>query len=91
MVQGPKSAAESLRPDVILLDIGMPKMTGHDAARYIRQHSWGKDALLIALTGWGRDEDRRRTEQAGFDHHFVKPVDSRELLALLAASQSTCV
>jgi CheY-like chemotaxis protein len=76
--------AESLRPEVILLDIGMPKMNGHDAARHIRQQPWGKDVLLIALTGWGREEDRRRTQEVGFDHHLVKPVDAKALLALLS-------
>jgi PAS domain S-box-containing protein len=76
--------AVSFHPDIILLDIGMPKMNGHDAARHIRQQSWGKDVLLIALTGWGREEDRRRTQEVGFDHHLVKPVDAKALLALLS-------
>lgn len=76
--------AETLRPDVILLDIGMPRMNGHQAAEHIRRQQWGKDSLLIALTGWGREEDRRRTHEAGFDHHLVKPVDAKALLALLS-------
>ena len=64
-----------MRPDIVLLDIGMPKMNGYDVCRHIRQQPWGQDTLLVAVTGWGQEEDRRRTEAAGFDHHLVKPVD----------------
>ncbi len=76
-------AAEAMRPDVVLLDIGMPKMNGYDVCRYIRQQPWGQATLLVAVTGWGQEEDRRRTEAAGFDHHLVKPVDPRALMKLL--------
>jgi CheY-like chemotaxis protein len=82
--------ADALRPEIVLLDIGMPKMNGHDAARLIRQQPWGKHMLLIALTGWGREEDRRQTEEAGFNHHLVKPIDARTLLDVLAELHADC-
>lgn len=78
-------AAERVRPDVVLLDIGMPKLNGYDACRRIREEAWGKGLMLIALTGWGQDEDRRRTVEAGFDTHMVKPVDPTVLTKLLAS------
>jgi PAS domain S-box-containing protein len=77
--------AEQMRPDAILLDIGMPKLNGYDACRRIRSESWGRETLLIALTGWGQEEDRRRTRDAGFDLHLVKPVTSAALLEVLAS------
>jgi PAS domain S-box-containing protein len=79
-------AAERFRPDVVLLDIRMPKLNGYDACRRIREQPWGKDMVLIALTGWGQEEDQRRTEEAGFDSHLVKPVDPAALNKLLADS-----
>jgi PAS domain S-box-containing protein len=81
-------AAATFRPDVALLDIGMPKMNGYEAARHIRQQPWGQGMRLVALTGWGQDEDRRRTLDAGFDLHFVKPVEPRALEQLLEGLQS---
>ncbi len=78
-------AAEALRPDVALLDIGMPNLNGYDACRRIREQPWGQGMFLIALTGWGQEEDRRRTEEAGFDQHMVKPVDPAALMKLLAS------
>jgi CheY-like chemotaxis protein len=75
--------AQSFRPEVVLLDIGMPKMHGYDTARRFRQEEWGKEIVLIALTGWGRDEDRRRAEEAGFDGHVIKPVQVSSLRQLL--------
>jgi len=78
-------AAATFRPQVVLLDIGLPKMDGYEAARNIRQRPWGKTMLLVALTGWGQEEDRRRTREAGFDHHLTKPVDPADLEGLLAA------
>ena len=81
-------AAEALRPDVALLDIGMPGLNGYDACRRIREQPWGKGILLIALTGWGQEEDRRRTEEAGFNRHLVKPVDPAALVDLLASLSS---
>ena len=68
-------AAEHLRPDVVLLDVGLPKLSGIDACRRIRSHAWGKGMVIVALTGWGQESDRRNTKEAGFDAHLVKPVD----------------
>jgi len=76
--------ARELQPDIILLDIGLPRMNGYDACRKIRAESWGYGTVLVALTGWGQDADRRRSRDAGFDHHLVKPVDPDELMRLLA-------
>jgi PAS domain S-box-containing protein len=76
--------AGEYRPDVVLLDVGLPRRNGYDAARLIRSEPWGRDIVLIALTGWGQDQDRRRSREAGFDHHLVKPVDPRSLMQLLA-------
>jgi PAS domain S-box-containing protein len=78
------SAAAAFRPDMILLDIGMPKLNGYEAARRIRTEPWGKAVVLVALTGWGQDEDRRRSAEAGFNFHLVKPVDPEELGKLLS-------
>ena len=72
--------AEIVRPEAIIMDLGMPKMSGFEAARWVRQQPWGKDTVLIAVTGWGQDEDRRKSREAGFDVHLTKPVDSTELL-----------
>ena len=80
--------AAQCRPDVVLLDIGMPKLDGYEVARRIRAEPWGKNAILIALTGWGQDDDRRRSRDAGFDSHLVKPVDFTALLALLASTEA---
>lgn len=77
-------AAENWRPDAILLDLGMPKLNGFDACRRIRAQSWAKNTLIIALTGWGQADDRRKSAEAGFDVHMVKPINVAELLHLLA-------
>ena len=82
---------ERLRPDVILLDLSLPKLNGCDAALRIREQSWGKDILLIALTGWAKDEDKRRTKAAGFDLHLVKPIDLAVLEKIVADIQPTAV
>lgn len=76
-------AAETQRPDVILLDIGLPRLNGFDACRRIRVNNWAENILIIALTGWGQEEDRRKSAEAGFDGHLVKPVDLAELMKLL--------
>ena len=76
-------------PDIVFLDIGMPNMNGYEAARMIREQPWGKHILLIALTGWGKEEDRRRCKAAGFDVHLTKPMNYEALLQLLAASPET--
>ena len=77
-------AAGEYRPDVILLDIGLPKLNGYEACRLIRDQPRGKGVVIIALTGWGQDEDRRRSREAGFDHHLVKPVDPQALMKMVA-------
>ena len=79
-------AAEKFRPDMILLDIGLPKLNGYDACRRIREQPWSKGIVIVALTGWGQEEDRRRSQEAGFDHHLVKPVEIAALQTLLRES-----
>jgi CheY-like chemotaxis protein len=69
---------------VILLDIGLPKLNGYDACRQIRAQPWARGAVLIALTGWGQDEDKRHSKEAGFNFHMIKPVDPQALHKLLA-------
>jgi PAS domain S-box-containing protein len=83
--------AESVRPEVVLIDIAMPKVSGHDVCRRIRQREWGKELLLIAVSGWGQARDRATSREAGFDHHLVKPADPdvlRELLGSKSAGES---
>ena len=83
--------AAAFRPEVMLLDIGMPKLDGFEVCRRIRQQAWGKEMVVIALTGWGQEEDKRRTLAAGVDAHLVKPVVPaalEELLAELTAARS---
>ena len=75
--------ARTLDPDVVLLDIGMPEMTGFDVCRTIRSQPWGRSMLVIALTGWGQDQDKQSTADAGFDAHLTKPADLAELRRLL--------
>ena len=75
--------AERYRPEVVLLDIGLPRLNGYDACRLIREQAWGANMIMIAVTGWGQEEDRRRSREAGFDGHLVKPVDLDELMRLL--------
>jgi signal transduction histidine kinase/ActR/RegA family two-component response regulator len=77
--------AAAYGPDMILLDIGLPKMNGYDACRAIREKQWGKKVVVVALTGWGQDVDRRRSKEAGFNGHLVKPVDHATLMNLLAS------
>jgi PAS domain S-box-containing protein len=81
------AAAADFMPDIVVMDIGMPRMNGYEAARHIRKQPWGRKMLLIALTGWGQDEDKRRTQEAGFDHHLVKPAEPAELQQLLAPAR----
>ena len=77
--------AEEFRPQAILLDLGMPGIDGYEVCRRIRQLSWGPAAVIAALTGWSRDEDKDRSEKAGFDRFLVKPVDPKALDDLIAA------
>jgi CheY-like chemotaxis protein len=78
-------AADVFRPEVVLLDIGLPKLNGYETAITIREQPWGKDMLLVAVTGWGQDDDRQKSKDAGFDFHLVKPVDHAVLTKLLAS------
>jgi CheY-like chemotaxis protein len=75
--------AEQFRPEVVLLDIGMPGLNGYDTARRLREQPWGRDIVLVALTGWGQNEDRQRSQAAGFDDHVVKPIEPAALEKLL--------
>jgi signal transduction histidine kinase/ActR/RegA family two-component response regulator len=77
--------AAEFRPEVILMDIGMPKVNGYEAARRIRAEPWGNEPFIVALTGWGGADDRRRTHEAGFDRHLVKPVSLAALTEILAS------
>ena len=77
-------AAERFRPEVVLMDIGMPRLNGLDAARRIRQRAWGRGVVIVALTGWGQDGDRLQSREAGCDGHLVKPVSLPDLEKLLA-------
>ena len=75
--------ADEFRPEVVLLDIGMPNMNGYEVARALRSISWGRELVLVAVTGWGQEDDQRRTAEAGFDRHMTKPVDPLVLESFL--------
>jgi CheY-like chemotaxis protein len=81
---GPEAieAADEFQPEVALLDIGLPRLSGYDIARHVRQKR-GREVLLVAITGWGQEDDRRKAREAGFDHHFTKPADFDMLLELI--------
>jgi len=81
--------AREFRPDVAILDIGLPGVDGYDAARTIRREPWGTGVVLIAVTGWGQDADRERSREAGFDHHLVKPVEPAALISILSSLRQT--
>ncbi len=81
-------AAGTFRPEIILLDIGLPNLNGYEVAKRIRQQDWGRNVHLIALTGWGQEEDRLRSKEAGFNKHMVKPVDLNELRRMLAGVEA---
>lgn len=76
--------AKTMRPELVLMDLGMPKLSGYEAAKRIREEIWGREMVLVALTGWGQDEDKQRTKEAGFDHHLTKPTEPSMLQNLLA-------
>jgi PAS domain S-box-containing protein len=84
--QAALTLANEFQPEFALLDIGMPDLNGYDVARELRRTECGKDLRLIALTGWGQDEDKRRARDAGFDHHLTKPIDPHRLEELLSRS-----
>jgi PAS domain S-box-containing protein len=77
--------AARFKPDAVLLDLGMPKLNGFEACERMRQQPWGRSICIVAVTGWGQDEDRRRTKEAGFNAHLVKPADPGKLTELLAS------
>jgi PAS domain S-box-containing protein len=77
-------SARTYLPDVVLLDVGLPLRNGYEAAQLIRGEPWGRQMVLIALTGWGQEQDRKQSREAGFDHHLVKPVDPKVLMTLVA-------
>jgi len=77
-------AADEFLPEAALLDIGLPNLSGYDVARHIRGHQ-GEEVLLVAITGWGTAEDVKRSQDAGFDHHFTKPADPERLRDILFA------
>jgi signal transduction histidine kinase/ActR/RegA family two-component response regulator len=79
------SEARAAKPDMILLDLGLPEISGYEVAKLIRAESADRQPLIVALTGWGQDTDRQRTRDAGFDHHLVKPVDIETLRTLIAS------
>lgn len=83
------AAAEAFRPELILMDIGMPKLNGHEAAQCIRQQPWGRNMTIVALTGWGQDSDRALSRKAGCDEHLVKPVKLSDLERLTSGLKRT--
>ena len=76
-------AAAKFQPEVVLLDIGLPMLNGYEVARKIREQPWGQKMVLVALTGWGQEEDRQKSKEAGFNSHLVKPVELSVLMKLL--------
>jgi CheY-like chemotaxis protein len=81
-------AADEFRPDVVLMDIGLPGLNGHEAGRAIRSQPWAAQLVLIAISGWGQDVDKQRSREAGFHHHLVKPVDHGMLVQLLSQASA---
>jgi CheY-like chemotaxis protein len=77
--------AETFRPDIAVLDIGMPKLNGYDVCQQLREHPWGRSMTMVALTGWGQSQDKQRAREAGFDLHLVKPVNPDMLAEVLSA------
>jgi PAS domain S-box-containing protein len=81
-------AAEQFRPDVAILDIGLPKINGYDLAKQMREKAWARDIVLVALTGWGQQEHRRRSAESGFNHHLTKPVELEVLQQILSETEA---
>jgi CheY-like chemotaxis protein len=77
------AAGAEFVPDIVLLDIGLPRMNGYEVCRRLRELEWGRKAFVVALTGWGQAEDQRKASEAGFDRHLVKPVEEEVLLKVL--------
>ena len=82
-------SAATFLPDVACLDIAMPLIDGYEVARHIREQAWGKSMILVAVTGRGREEDRDRAREAGFDHHLTKPVELAELEKLVTLAHTS--
>jgi len=82
------AVAEAFKPDVIVMDLGMPRMNGYEACRRIRGEPWGRNVVMVAQTGWGQEDDKRKSQDAGFDCHMVKPVDPESLEKLLATCRA---
>jgi CheY-like chemotaxis protein len=80
--------AVEFRPELVLLDIGMPKLNGYEVCRRLRALPGGEDVLIVALTGWGQDADKRRALEAGFDLHLTKPMDPARLFDFLKSAAS---
>jgi two-component system CheB/CheR fusion protein len=85
---GAVETAATFRPDVIVLDVGMPRVDGYEAARRIRKEPWSNGVVLVALTGWGQEEDRARAKNAGFDHHLTKPASVDAIVRLITKAPS---
>jgi CheY-like chemotaxis protein len=83
-------AAETFRPNIVLMDLGMPHLNGYEAAKRIRQEPWGRDLTLVATTGWGQEAHRHRASEAGFDHHLIKPIDLATLRSIIQTSANSC-
>jgi CheY-like chemotaxis protein len=81
------AAAERFRPDIVLMDLGLPGLDGYQTAAALRSTPWGRAAKLIAVSGWARDADRRRAREAGFDRHYTKPIEPDVLEALLSEAE----
>lgn len=82
------ASAEVYHPDIIFLDIGMPNLDGYETCRQIRELPWGRESVIVALTGWGQEEDRRKTYAAGFNYHLVKPIKMTDLTEIIASLRS---
>jgi len=80
--------ARAFHPDAMVIDIAMPKLSGHELARQVRAEPWGRDTLLIASSGWGQDESKQDSKDAGFNHHLVKPLEISVLERLLGAQSA---
>lgn len=83
------AAFDDFRPDIVMLDIGLPKLDGYETCRRIRNREHGREVIMVAVTGWAREEDRLKSEEAGFDRHLVKPVDQETLAELLAEAATS--
>jgi CheY-like chemotaxis protein len=78
--------AEGFRPELILMDLGLPRLNGYEACRRIREKPWGAEVVIVACTGYGMEADRKKTQEAGFDQHLLKPVDPKELATVIRSA-----